>query len=58
MTTNLPTNCKYCSSQSLVVRHCQPSSPHAAGVWCESCERWQKWLSKPIAASLGLGGEQ
>ncbi len=50
----LPTVCKYCGSESLRVSACELPNPHAARVDCESCNRFQKWLSKSLAAQIGL----
>lgn len=51
-----PTHCRHCQSENLEIR--KGKGPHAAGVWCGDCEGFQKWLSKSIAASLGIAGDE
>ena len=49
---NLPTCCKYCSSQNLAIA--EGRGIHAAQVRCVDCDRHIKWISKSLAADLGI----
>jgi len=48
----LPTECSHCGSEALALS--LATSPHAARLDCEGCERWLKWVSKVQAEQLGL----
>lgn len=54
VTTQLPTNCKSCSSENLEIR--EGAGPHAAKVVCGDCGSFQKWLSRSLVEQLRDGG--
>jgi hypothetical protein len=41
-----------CGCDSFYTRRQPIASPHAAGLYCCECDKWQKWLSKSVFENL------
>lgn len=39
--------CPHCTGIDTEKRLCPEESPHHAGLYCNCCDRWIKWLPKP-----------
>jgi hypothetical protein len=41
-----------CGCDSFYTRRQPITSPHAGGLYCMNCDKWQKWLSKSVFENL------
>jgi hypothetical protein len=51
---SLPTACKFCQSENLEIG--KGAGPHIAQLKCADCNRHIQWISKSLAAELGISG--
>lgn len=47
---NLSINCKYCGHNFYKVKYVKPH----VGLYCDSCGKWHKWLSKEEKNKYGI----